>query len=75
MKMMELAQLACILVPALCAAFPHPSAKSTAIPNYPGVQFGPDGKLSISVFSDLHFGERMYPLQITTDQPALAYHM
>jgi hypothetical protein len=29
-----------------------------AIPNYPGIQFGADGRLSISVFSDLHFGER-----------------
>jgi hypothetical protein len=28
------------------------------IPNYPGIQFGADGKLSITVFSDLHFGER-----------------
>ncbi|KAF2030577.1 Metallo-dependent phosphatase [Setomelanomma holmii] len=27
------------------------------IPNYPGIQFGSDGKLSISVFSDLHLGE------------------
>ena len=26
--------------------------------NYPGIQFGSDKKLSISVFSDLHFGER-----------------
>ena len=28
------------------------------IPNYPGIRFGSDGKLSITVFSDLHFGER-----------------
>lgn len=28
------------------------------IPNYPGIQFGSDGQLSITVFSDLHFGER-----------------
>jgi hypothetical protein len=28
------------------------------IPNYPGLQFDADGKLSITVFSDLHFGER-----------------
>lgn len=28
------------------------------IPNFPGIQFGADGKLSITVFSDLHFGER-----------------
>jgi hypothetical protein len=28
------------------------------IPNYPGIQFSADGKLSISVSSDLHFGER-----------------
>lgn len=25
--------------------------------NFPGIQFGGDGKLSITVFSDLHFGE------------------
>lgn len=28
------------------------------MPNYPGIQFGSDRKLSITVFSDLHFGER-----------------
>jgi hypothetical protein len=28
------------------------------IPNYPGLQFDAEGKLSITVFSDLHFGER-----------------
>ncbi|KAH7086629.1 Metallo-dependent phosphatase-like protein [Paraphoma chrysanthemicola] len=27
------------------------------IPNYPGIQFNSKGRLSISVFSDLHFGE------------------
>ena len=29
-----------------------------SMPNYPGIQFGQDRKLSITVFSDLHFGER-----------------
>lgn len=56
-----------IFVPLLCgAAFAAPAPPLTAgsgetarsIPNYPGIQFGPDGKLSITVFSDLHFGER-----------------
>jgi hypothetical protein len=28
------------------------------LPNYPGIQFGQNRKLSITVFSDLHFGER-----------------
>jgi hypothetical protein len=28
------------------------------IPNYPGLQFNSDKKLSVTVFSDLHFGER-----------------
>jgi hypothetical protein len=28
------------------------------IPNYPGLQFNADKKLSVTVFSDLHFGER-----------------
>jgi hypothetical protein len=28
------------------------------MPNYPGIQFGQDRKLSITVFSDLHLGER-----------------
>lgn len=56
-----------ILVSVLCAAASavpappltaglHDTARS--IPNNPGLQFGPDGKLSITVFSDLHFGER-----------------
>jgi hypothetical protein len=31
------------------------------IPNYPGIQFGQDRKLSITVFSDTHFGERKSP--------------
>tara|TARA_R110002003_G_scaffold279_2_gene18041 strand:- start:4235 stop:4453 length:219 start_codon:yes stop_codon:yes gene_type:complete len=34
------------------------------IPNYPGIQFNSDGKLSISVFSDLHFGERKFLPQL-----------
>jgi hypothetical protein len=34
------------------------------IPNYPGIQFNADGKLSISVFSDLHFGERKFLPQL-----------
>lgn len=29
-----------------------------ALPNYPGIQFSSNRKLSITVFSDLHFGER-----------------
>jgi hypothetical protein len=38
-----------------------------AIPNYPGIRFSADGKLSITVFSDLHFGEResIFSLQST----------
>lgn len=32
------------------------------IPNYPGVQFNKSGKFSITVFSDLHFGERGTPV-------------
>lgn len=32
-------------------------ATSAAI-DYPGVRFGVDRKLSITIFSDLHFGER-----------------
>lgn len=56
-----------ILVSVLCAAasaVPAPPLTTglcdtaRSIPNNPGLQFGPDGKLSITVFSDLHFGER-----------------
>jgi uncharacterized protein YhbP (UPF0306 family) len=28
------------------------------MPSYPGIQFNQNRKLSITVFSDLHFGER-----------------
>jgi hypothetical protein len=28
------------------------------IPNYPGLQFNADKTLSVTIFSDLHFGER-----------------
>ncbi|KAJ5046245.1 Metallo-dependent phosphatase-like protein [Bipolaris maydis] len=31
-----------------------------ALPHYPGIQFSSDRKLSITVFSDLHFGEPSY---------------
>ncbi|CBX97919.1 hypothetical protein IAQ61_000902 [Plenodomus lingam] len=31
--------------------------RDSAAPNFPGIQFGADGELSITVFSDLHFGE------------------
>ena len=40
------------------AAVPHPRAESRAVSHYPGIQFGSNGKLSVTVFSDLHFGER-----------------
>ncbi|KAI8933535.1 hypothetical protein NX059_009273 [Plenodomus lindquistii] len=32
-------------------------SRAPAIQNFPGIQFGADGQLSITVFSDLHFGE------------------
>jgi hypothetical protein len=37
------------------------------IPNYPGIQFGSNGKLSITVFSDLHFGERELSFRIARE--------
>jgi hypothetical protein len=45
---------------ALASAVPHLQA-ARDIPNYPGLQFGSNGKLDITVFSDLHFGERKWP--------------
>lgn len=36
----------------------HAGKIARDIPNYPGIRFGYDGRLSITVFSDLHFGER-----------------
>jgi hypothetical protein len=44
------------------------------IPNYPGIQFDKDGKLSITVFSDLHFGERglsVIPSSFVADKTSL----
>lgn len=40
----------------------------------PGVQFGVDRKLSISVFSDLHFGERELARCIFSNKALLIYH-
>ncbi|KAF2820150.1 Metallo-dependent phosphatase [Ophiobolus disseminans] len=44
---------------AIAASFPgqHQLQSARAIPNNPGLQFNSDGDLSITVFSDLHFGE------------------
>jgi hypothetical protein len=56
-----------ILVSILCAvasAAPRSPLKEPSshvarhIPDYPGIQFSVNGQLSITVFSDLHFGER-----------------
>jgi hypothetical protein len=33
--------------------------------DYPGLRFGADKKFSITVFSDLHFGERKFPAKST----------
>lgn len=49
------------LLCALAAAAPFLDKRSDQglgyIPNYPGIQFS-NGKIAITVFSDLHFGER-----------------
>lgn len=34
--------------------------------DYPGLRFGADKKFSITVFSDLHFGERKFPARLRT---------
>ncbi|KAF1943543.1 Metallo-dependent phosphatase [Clathrospora elynae] len=52
---MRHAQLLGLIAVTAGAAVLRPRAP--AILNYPGIQFDSDGKLSISVFSDLHFGE------------------
>ena len=58
MKTNMLLALFCSLAAAV--PFLEHSERQTArdIPNCSGIQFSSDGKLSISVFSDLHFGER-----------------
>jgi hypothetical protein len=53
---------------ALASAVPRPQPEQSSgqvardIPNHPGIQFGANGELSLTVFSDLHFGERELPL-------------
>jgi hypothetical protein len=44
-------------------------AKAANYPNYSGIQFGSDRKLSISVFSDLHFGERELSIASLPEPP------
>jgi hypothetical protein len=53
----------CVAAAAVPLSERRPSLPARDIPNYPGIQFDPNGKLSITVFSDLHFGEReWYPV-------------
>jgi hypothetical protein len=56
----------CVAVAAVPLSDRRPSLPARDIPNYPGLRFGSNGKLSITVFSDLHFGEReSYPVFIS----------
>jgi hypothetical protein len=48
----------CITAAAAPLADARPELSVRDIPNYPGIRFDSNGRLSISVFSDLHFGER-----------------
>jgi hypothetical protein len=58
---------------AVASAVPRPLPEQSSgqvardIPNYPGIQFGANGQLSLTVFSDLHFGERELPLHSTLE--------
>lgn len=54
---MKTMQLLWLLSTVVNAANPRLLAQRGAV-YYPGVQFDGSGKFSISVFSDLHFGER-----------------
>jgi hypothetical protein len=58
---------------AVASAVPRPLPEQPSgqvardIPNYPGIQFGANSQLSLTVFSDLHFGERELPLHSTLE--------
>jgi hypothetical protein len=58
MKGSTLLSLFCIMAAAAPLTGGRPNLPTRDIPNYPGIRFDSNGKLSISVFSDLHFGER-----------------
>jgi len=44
---------------------------SSASSGFPGIQFGADGKLSVTVFSDLHLGERELAHETFTNRKLL----
>jgi len=58
MKTNMLLALFCSFAAAIPVSEHNQRQTARDIPNYSGIQFSSDGKLSISVFSDLHFGER-----------------
>jgi hypothetical protein len=58
MKGSTLLSLFCITAAATPLTGGRPNLPTRDIPNYPGLRFDSNGKLSISIFSDLHFGER-----------------
>lgn len=54
---MKLIQLLWLISTVAHAADPRHLTQRAEV-RYPGVQFDSNGKFSISIFSDLHFGER-----------------